>query len=217
MNCSSLINYILFADETNLFHSDTCVTRLQLTLNSELEKLSQWFRANKLSLNLGKTSNMVFGSKGRICTSSNFILKIDGKELKRVVSTKFLGVHVDCFLNWKSHINQLSLKVSQLLGIINRVKHILSCNLRKMLYTTLILPYFSYCNILWGGASKFASSRLVVLQKRAIRLISNTHYLAHTNPLFNRFQLLKLNDIYTFQLLVFMYPTKHDLLPSACT
>ena len=70
---------------------------------------------------------------------------------------------------------------------------------------------------MWGEASKFASSRLVVLQKCATRLISNTHYLAHTNPLFNQFQLLKLNHIYTFQLLVFMYRTKHDLLPPACT
>jgi len=47
-------------------------------------------------------------------------------------------------------------------------------------------------------------------------LISKSHYLAHTNPLFNNMMILKFYDLHTFQLLVFMYQTKHDLLPRSC-
>jgi len=52
---------------TNLFHSDTCIVRLQQTLNSELIKLSHWFQANKLSLNVGKTNYRIFGFKVKVC------------------------------------------------------------------------------------------------------------------------------------------------------
>jgi len=109
----------------------------------------------------------------------HMFIRIDGNDIKRVYCTKFLGVHVDSSLNWKTHASQVSLKVSKTLGVLNRVKHILSTNLRKLLYNTLVLPYFTHCNIVWGSASKFATKRLVVLQKRAVRLISKSHYLAH--------------------------------------
>jgi len=93
------------------------VVRLQQTLNSELIKLSQWFLANKLSLNAGKTNYMIFGFKVNVGASSNFSLRIDGNEIKRVYCTKFLGVHVDSSLNWKTHAYQISLKVSKTLGV----------------------------------------------------------------------------------------------------
>jgi len=67
-----------------------------------------------------------------------------------------------------------------------------------------------------GSASKIATKRLVVLQKHAVHLISKSHYLAHTNPLFYNLMILKFDDVHTFQLLVFMYQTKHDILPRTC-
>ena len=88
--------------------------------------------------------NMIFGYKDKECTSSDFSLKIDGSELNRVFHTKFLGVYINSCLNWKTHTYQLSIKVSKILGVINRVRHVLSCKILRLLYTTLILPYFSY-------------------------------------------------------------------------
>ena len=81
----------------------------------------------------------------------------------------------------------------------------------------LFFHIFLYCNIVWGGANKFALSRLLLLQKRALRIISKSYYLAHTDPLFKNFKLLKLDDVLAFQLTVFMYRTKHSLLPHSCT
>ena len=216
INSSDLFYFILFADDTNLFYSNSCIIQLQQSINLELAKLSEWFRANKLSLNIKKTNYIVFGVKGNLCTASNFVLTIDGKELEKVPSTKFLGVYIDSGLTWKTHCYQISLKVSKLLGILNRAKYILSQNLLKLLYSTLVLPYFSYCNIVWGGAGKSVLSRLIILQKRALRIITHSDYCAHTNPIFIQLQLLKLSDLHLFQLCVFMYKTKHHLLPRTC-
>ena len=216
VNCSSLLRFVLFADDTSIFYSNKYLDVLMTILNNELHKLSTWFQCNKLSLNVKKTHYIVFGSKNKLCTDTNFQLYIDGHLLQRVTSTPFLGIIVDDKLNWKAHTYQISLKVSRGLGILNRVKGIFSQDILKTLYLTLIQPYFQYCNIIWGGASHFALSRLIVLQKRAVRLITYSHYRAHSCPLFIRTRILRLADIHVLQLSLFMYKTKHGLIPPSC-
>ena len=55
-NCSNLFKFIIFADDTNLFVSDKNLVDLVISVNVELQKLSMWFKANKLSLNVKKTN-----------------------------------------------------------------------------------------------------------------------------------------------------------------
>ena len=62
-NCSAILSFILFADDTNLFYSSNSLFELFTTVNSELSKLSEWFCANKLSLNVKKTNYILFGNK----------------------------------------------------------------------------------------------------------------------------------------------------------
>jgi len=73
------------------------------------------------------------------------------------------------------------------------------------LYNVLILPHLMYCNIVWGSASKTILDPLVKLQKRAVRIIARATYIAHTNPLFGKYCILKLEDMYRLQMLLFVY------------
>src|SRR5207245_2795906 len=116
--------------------------------------------------------------------------------LERVSNTKFLGIYIDEDLNWKSQTQQISLKISKSIGVLNRVKNILSRDLLLMLYNTIINPYFLYCNIIWGGANQIALKRLLCLQKRAIRLVTKSHYRAASSPIFYDLKILKLEDIH---------------------
>ena len=52
--------FILFADDTNLFYSHDNVSSLMSLINSELSMLSEWFQANKLSVNISKTNYIIF-------------------------------------------------------------------------------------------------------------------------------------------------------------
>ena len=54
VNCSDLLRFILFADDTNLFYSCDDIWKLKEIVNAELAKVLNWFRANKLSLNVKK-------------------------------------------------------------------------------------------------------------------------------------------------------------------
>jgi len=109
------------------------------------------------------------------------------------------------------------LKVARSVGIINRVKSILCCDLLKTLYYLLIHPYLHYCNIVWDNATKLALNRLICLQKRAMRLLTNSYYRASSKLLFHRLGILKVNDIHRLQIGLFMFKAKNKLLPSSCS
>ena len=63
VHCSKLLHFILFADDTNLFFSSHDLNQLVTAVNGELEKLTDWFKANKLSLNVKKTNYILFASE----------------------------------------------------------------------------------------------------------------------------------------------------------
>ena len=60
---SKILNFILFADDTNLFLSGENIHTLNNAINHELKNVTTWLASNKLSLNLNKTHFMVFKPK----------------------------------------------------------------------------------------------------------------------------------------------------------
>ena len=78
-----------------------------------------------------------------------------------------------------------------------------------MLYCNLIVLHLFYGILLWG----YSTSRLVKLQKKAIRSITCSRYNTHTDPIFKQLTFLKLNDIYPLQQLKLMYKLQNHTLP----
>ena len=97
-----------------LLYSSNNLEDLQQKLISELAGLSCWFKANKLSLNLDKTSHMLFSGKGNRVPVANFSLHIDNTIIKRVDNCTFLGVYLDENLSWSVHIDKIFNKISKL-------------------------------------------------------------------------------------------------------
>ena len=79
-----------------------------------------------------------------------------------------------------------------------------------MLYNTLILAHLNYCLIVWG----LDSSRILLLEKRAMRTITNSWYRAHTIPILYSINILKINYLYWLMVLKFYYKFDNNLLPS---
>ena len=78
----------------------------------------------------------------------------------------------------------------------------------------MILPYITYCNIVWGNCGSTKINPILNLQKRAVRLITNSRYLSPSNPLFHQLKLLKIDDIHTFQTAVLMHKFTFNRLPT---
>ena len=107
-----------------LFMSHKDPVYLAASLNSELIKLSTWFKANKLSLNLKKTNFMSFKPRQK---RYHFPMQIciNEQRIEQVKETVFLGVVVDEHLSWKPHISQVARKISKSIGVINRARFFL--------------------------------------------------------------------------------------------
>ena len=97
------MDFILFADDTNIFYSHKDFNLLSGILNSEMLKLTQWCRANKLSINFKKSNFMVLRPLQRRQTLY-ISIQIDNNAIERVKETVFLGVILDEHLSWKPHI-----------------------------------------------------------------------------------------------------------------
>ena len=179
-NVSSLVELILFVDDTNLFMSHKDPVYLAASLNSELNKLSTWFKANKLSLNLKKTNFMLFKPRQK---RYHFPMQvcINEQRIEQVKETVFLGVVLDEHLSWKLHISQVARKISKSIGVINRARFFLPKPCLKTLYYCLVYPYLHYCIIVWGSTYKTNLRRLVSLQKRVIRIISKSTFDSHSD------------------------------------
>ena len=62
-NISNKLNFILFADDTNVFYADKSITEVNNVLNKELKEMSPLFKVNKLSLNINKENYLCFHNK----------------------------------------------------------------------------------------------------------------------------------------------------------
>ena len=95
----------MFADDTNLLYSNQNLNDLFATVNSELECINQWFKANKLSLNIEKTKYTLFHKRSAINEISAIPdLKIGSKNIEKTSSIKFLGVMLDEHISRNDHI-----------------------------------------------------------------------------------------------------------------
>ena len=224
-NCSSLLKFILFADDTSILCSNRNLEKLIEDINNELNILSDWFKANKLSLNVVKTNYILFNLKDKLknkhSSDSNLsdnhqIISIEGINITKVKHTKFLGVVIDEKLNFKEHINYIANKISRSTFVINKLKLKLPKRILLSLYYTLIYPHIQYCIIAWGNSTKTWLNKIHVLQKRAIRIIDNSFYLSHSTPIFKKFNLLKVMDVFKLTCLTFLFKVKTNNLPSNC-
>ena len=210
---SKLFQFIIYADDTNLNTTLELATKnnphinINITLNNELTNISDWLKANKLSLNVNKSKYMIFHMPQKKIEKLHLIM--NNTHIDMVSNFDFLGLTLNEHLNWKSHIDKISNKISRSIGIINRLKHSLPLKPKLLIYNSLILPYLNFGILSWG----YKCERIIKLQKKAVRIISLSKYNAHTEPIFKMLQLLKVTDILRQQELKLYYKFKQGNLP----
>ena len=182
---SSNSRFIIFADDTNILFSHRDPSQHEKVINHELKKISNWFKLNWLSLNIDKANFMIFKNKHSNKPDLNFKIEIDDKNIEKVDVTKFLGIFIDENLSWKSQTSHISKIVSKYNGIIRKIRPYLNQDSLHTLYNTLVLPYLSYCILVWGDKNNTYLESLFILQKKVIRTCTNSLWLEHTTPLFH--------------------------------
>ena len=200
----------MFADDTNLFISDSNIGNHFETMNEELRKVANWFKANKLSFNISKTKYSLHSTRKRkdlVCILPP--LHIDNVPVQRECVARFLRVYLDENISWKHHISIVSKKVCKSIGKFYRTRCILSKFLRKQLFFYFINCYLNYATIAWASTNK-SMETFYRHQKHAARIINFTSAI----PLLEQINAMTVYEMNILQTLCFTYLCKDGNTPS---
>jgi len=193
---SDVFNCVHFADDTTIFLNHRDVDSLVQLANIELANVHVWLRANRLSLNIAKTSYMFIADRKvdevEIC--------IAGTEIQRVEKAKFLGVTLDERMSFRYHVKDVCSQLSRSVGMLRRVASDVPPSIRLSIYNALIFSKVSYGVAAWGRGSYV--SNIDVILKRARRCISypkvssrETENLLNFDSIYRYFTAVKLYKI----------------------
>ena len=191
---SSELSFVHFADDTTVFRRGCDLDELYTVVNRELTCVDTWLRANKLSLNINKTTYMIFSNKSKVSDRKIFIRNID---VSRVTSAKFLGIFIDESLNFKDHIQYVINRVSRSSAILRNLSLMLPQHVLKKIYFSLVYPFLIYGVEVWGNSSRTLLGRLARMQNRCIRHVSR-RFSVNILDVYRFLKLLPLHDIYAY-------------------
>ena len=170
----------MFADDTSVCHQSNDLTQLTEGINNDLWQLDTWLQGNKLSLNVEKTHAMLVCTKQKHAAlksrNEDSKLKIRENELKVVEKTKYLGVQIDCFLDWKEQIKAVSAKVCRAVSFLKHAKSFLPRESLKTLYKGIVQPHFDTVALFGDVQVSTEINQLQKLQNRAARIVTNSSY-----------------------------------------
>ena len=170
---------------------------LFLRANLYLHDFQLWCFVNRLSLAPTKTRYILFADVDHVpdlVLMQEPIKRIHEKSDER--SFKLVGVHLDPALSWKYHADAVRKKILGVLHMMKKSKNFIPTAVRKMIFSSLIQSQLNYCISIYGGANKSVIEPLVKIQKRAIRLVNESHYSKHTDQMFAAAGCLKFQDMH---------------------
>ena len=199
--CSKVLNFYLFADDSNILYADKNLKSLEQKVNAELNKLYVWLTSNKLNLNIKKSNFVIFRPYQKSLSFQPKIRIFDNEKNMNISLdcknyVKYLGILIDSNLSWKIHIEYIALKISKIVGLIAKLRHFVPLHTLLNIYQSLISPYITYGLSVWGQACKSHLNKILTLQKRALRFMYFAKKNEHTIPLFINAKLLPLNFLY---------------------
>ena len=153
----------MYADDTTLYCclEDIDHVNKQAVLNQELQKIHNWLIANGLKLNTNKSKYMIYGKPNKNIPVLQ--LRINSANIDEVQNFNFLGLQVSSDITWNLHINEISKKISRIIGILKKLQLIVPKNVLLTICNTLILPHINYCLLVWVSKS----GKILQLQKKS--------------------------------------------------
>ena len=148
-------NISMYADDHQIYQIGKGISTVHTKLEESASSATDWYENNLLEGNLKKYQTMFiqnkYGHKKEQFsrTEYNTNLNLNGKIIRTSDSLKILGVTIDNKLNFNEHINDVCNKASQRVGVIMRLRNLIPTTAKLVLFKSAILPYLTYCHIVW--------------------------------------------------------------------
>ena len=211
-NVNDECSTIRFADDTNFIISSTCPNELIKKANEILSKTMKYLNANKLLINKAKTSYLLI--KPKVVKKQEITEKVmlDGDEVERVKSARFLGVIFDDKLKFDGHFEKVKKKLQQAVNALLCTRNVLNYRSKLLLYHGAFKSHLDYCCITYlDKLSKKQINELLTLQKQAVRLIFRAKKRSHSSKLFRLSGIIPVTKLYEIEATKFIYKFKNEL------
>ena len=165
---------MLYADDSAILYSHKDPKAISEKLCFELEMCSKWLIDNKLSLPIGKTECILFGSKRKLRKIGDFSIECNGHTIKAQRSVKYLGLSLNYQLTWEAIVNSIVQKINGRLKFLYRQCSFLEEKLRKSICSALIQYHLDYaCSSWYSGLKKHLKKKRQICQNKTVRFIKN--------------------------------------------
>ena len=205
----------LFADDSTL-HRTLDSPDSSTSLQHDLDRLRVWSLDNSMTFNPSKCKALRISRKKS--PTPTFPYKLDGHLLEYVTNMKDLGVTVSCQLQWTSHIEEVTAKVSKTLGLVNRIcRDVHDVRTRRLLYCSLVIPQLKYCSSLWSPYTVKHRALVEIVQRRTTKFILNfpPSHVSYTDRL-TKLNLLPLEYRRSIKDIILFYKFKSGIMPIEC-
>ena len=181
-----------------------------------LVKAKYYFDKNGLLINPNKTQFIFVGSRQNISRiPENTMICFDDINIAPSLSVKNLGVHMDRYMSFDIHVDQLHRKVMGILMYMSRIKDSIPYSTRLLVVQALVLSIVNYCSKIWGAASKCQLQKVQKLQNFAARIaLGNVRKRDHITPYLNKLEWLKIENKYIFDICVHVFKILNNKSPS---
>jgi hypothetical protein len=179
---------LLFADDTTIIGQGRGPQLAKSRAQELFTEAEKWFSDNKLKLNVDKTREM-------ICT-------LGRTDNLNVAPVTLLGFGIDSKLSWEPHIAKVSKKLSRVVYLFRRMRGLLSVERLLMLYHAVFGSHIQYGILVWGHSSH--AKDILLLQKRALRVMTYSKFDAHCQPIFQRLGIHTVFGLYILASLLYV-------------
>ena len=206
----------LYADDSALLFAHRDPRVIGNHLSNELSTCKRWLVDNRLSLHVGKTESLLFGSKRRLKGVDNFHVHCDGVPVERKFCVKYLGVLLDENMNGSAHAGNIMKVCAGRMAFLYRNSSLLDQKCRQTLCVALIQPYVDYCCSSWySGLSVVLRERLNVIQRKMVRFIYGMDNRGHVdNKNFRDLSWLSIPDRVKSFRMSHLFRIRHKLAPA---
>lgn len=191
---------LMFADDTTLLVSCTKKEDLPSRVTESITITENTLNDIKLTINHSKSIRLNFTTKSVI--DDTCIETTTDTSIETFNSTKFLGITIDQHLSWKIHTENLTKKLSTSLYGLRRINSIAGEKAATIAYHSLFSSHLRFGIIAWGAAAQTHLEPILILQKKAVRVIGGLKQDDHCRPHFKRLKLLTLTSIYVYETII---------------
>ena len=206
-------NLTMYADDHQMYKIGPNLVTVKDSLEEHGKQAMSWYDENYLQANPDKFQTFTINPRNVSSNQQNQDIVLNGKVVKNNDQIELFGVKVDDGLNFSNHISELCKKASRKVGVLTRLRNLIPCSAKLTIYKTSILPYLTYCHIVWHFCKASDRRKIECVQERALRAVFRTKTCSY-ETLLTMAQLPSLYNRRLQDIAIYMYKVRNGLAPN---